>query len=146
MAESWLQHYAGALWPAVAKAGRSGFDWTVLHDLKPRKGASRLDAQYLRANADPSERYVLSVAGSTKYRLAADQSGFDNLLLAGDWTRTSYNAGCIEAAVISGIHAARAANGVGRPSGPNLVVRALRLIGAVLARWLLLPLVRRLRR
>jgi uncharacterized protein with NAD-binding domain and iron-sulfur cluster len=51
---------------------------------------------------------VLSLPGTARYRLAADGSGYDNLVLAGDWTRTDWNVGCIEAAVSSGINAAAA--------------------------------------
>jgi hypothetical protein len=70
---------------------------------------ARLDGQYWRANIDPSERYTLAVAGSIKYRLRADQSGFSNLVLCGDWLRNGLNTpGCIESAVISGRQAARA--------------------------------------
>ena len=63
-------------------------------------------ARYDRANIDPSERYVQSPAGSAKYRLAADQSGFANLVITGDWINNGYNAGCVEASVWSGIQAA----------------------------------------
>jgi uncharacterized protein with NAD-binding domain and iron-sulfur cluster len=55
-----------------------------------------------RANIDPSERYVLSTKGSTPYRLMGYQSGFSNLYVAGDWTLNGLNAGCVEAATISG--------------------------------------------
>jgi len=140
-AESWLKDYGTVLWPgAVTSAGE--FDWTILRDPASRTGAQRLDAQYLRANVSPSERYVLSVAGSAKYRLGADESGFSNLFLAGDWTRTSYNAGCIEAAVISGLNAADALRGIKRAGGGNVLFRALRFVGALLARWLVLPVLR----
>jgi len=61
---------------------------------------------YARANVDPSDRYVQSLPGSSRHRIAADESGFDNLALAGDWTDSGLNAGCIEAAVISGLQAA----------------------------------------
>ena len=64
--------------------------------------------QYVRVNVNPSDLYVQSVAGSTKHRLAADDSGFDNLYLAGDWVLTELNAGCVEAAVMAGYDAARA--------------------------------------
>ena len=67
--------------------------------------------QYLRANIDPSERYVLSLPGTVQYRMAADGSGYENLILAGDWTKTDWNVGCIEAAVTSGINAAAAIEG-----------------------------------
>jgi uncharacterized protein with NAD-binding domain and iron-sulfur cluster len=63
---------------------------------------------YTRANVDPSDRYVQSLPGSSRYRIPADESGFDNLAIAGDWTDSGLNAGCIEAAVISGRQAANA--------------------------------------
>ena len=74
-------------------------------------GRDRIDSQYLRVNVDPSDRYVLSLPGTARYRLRADESGYDNLVLAGDWTDNGLNAGCIEAAVVSGIQAANAVTG-----------------------------------
>ncbi len=71
-------------------------------------------SEYLSVNIDPSDRYVQSVPGSDKYRLRPDESGYDNLALAGDWTDTGINAGCIEAAVVSGLQAANAVAGRGR--------------------------------
>lgn len=102
----WLSDGGIAIWPG-ARAAAGGFDWDRLHDGSGQIGPARLGSQYLRANIDPSERYVLSLPGTARYRLAADSSGYDNLVLAGDWTRTEWNVGCIEAAVISGIAAAR---------------------------------------
>ena len=46
--------------------------------------------------------------------LRPDESGYDNLVLAGDWTDCGMNAGCIEAAVMSGLEAANALLGRGR--------------------------------
>ena len=82
-----------------------GFRWDLLH--------GPLDEQYLRANVDPSDRYVLSLPGTGSYRLRPDESGYPNLVLAGDWTDSGLNAGCIEAAVMSGLEAANAV--LGRP-------------------------------
>jgi hypothetical protein len=101
-----LERQAQLLWPATATP--HGFDWNALYDLSGGTGVHRLDSQYWRANVDPSERYVQSVVGSTRYRLATDGSGFSNLFLAGDWIRTGLNAGCVEAAVMSGMQASRA--------------------------------------
>jgi uncharacterized protein with NAD-binding domain and iron-sulfur cluster len=65
-------------------------------------------SQFTRLNIDPSEQYVQSVAGSTSYRLRSWESGYDNLVLAGDWTRTDVNIGCVEAATMSGVMASHA--------------------------------------
>lgn len=68
----------------------------------------KLACQYYRANIAASERYILTPPGTVRYRLAPDDSGFANLWLAGDWTRTSINGGSVEAAVESGRVAAEA--------------------------------------
>ncbi|MBV8865344.1 MAG: hypothetical protein JO210_08100, partial [Acidobacteriaceae bacterium] len=70
-----------------------------------------LASQFVRINIDPSEQYVLSVKGSTQFRLAAGASQFDNLVLAGDWTLVDVNLGCVEAAVQSGKSASFAITG-----------------------------------
>jgi len=101
---AWLRRYGPVLWPKAV--GLDGFDWSALYG--EGEGEALLDAQYLRANVDPSERYVLSVAGSGHTRMDAGDSGFGNLVLTGDWTRTSWNAGCIEACALAGRNAARA--------------------------------------
>ncbi len=106
----WLSSAGIALWPG-ARAADGGFDWSQLHDPAGGSGQARLAVQYLRANIDPSERYVLSLPGTVRYRMAADGSGYENLILAGDWTKTDWNVGCIEAAVTSGINAAAAVEG-----------------------------------
>ena len=59
----------------------------------------------------PTERYVLSVTGSSRHRLPVDDPEFPNLFLAGDWTRCTLNAGCMEAATMSGMLCAGALTG-----------------------------------
>ncbi len=66
-----------------------------------------------------STRYVLSVPGTTEYRLRADESGFENLYLAGDWLRTGRSAGGIEGACMGRLQASRAISG-----RPEHIVRA----------------------
>jgi uncharacterized protein with NAD-binding domain and iron-sulfur cluster len=102
-----LRDRIAALWPAA----RAGFPWQWLVDPLDAEGAARLDRQYWRANVDPSERYVLSVAGSSALRLDSAASGLPNLFLAGDWLRTGLDSGCVEAAIIGGMHASRALSG-----------------------------------
>jgi uncharacterized protein with NAD-binding domain and iron-sulfur cluster len=104
-----LQQPVGALWPDAVTP--SGFRWDWLVDLQGGSGPARFDSQYWRANVDPSERYVLSVVGSSAHRLATDGSGFGNLYLTGDWILTGINAGCVEGATMGGMQASRAISG-----------------------------------
>jgi uncharacterized protein with NAD-binding domain and iron-sulfur cluster len=92
----------------------AGFDWELLCGVRGQRGTAALQTQYVSVNVDPSDRYVLSVPGSDRHRLRPDESGYDNLVLAGDWTDCGMNAGCIEAAVMSGLQAANALLGRGR--------------------------------
>lgn len=108
-----MNQSCSALLPGIANGGAQ-CDFSLLADSAQGAGESRFRAQFFRANIDPSERYVMSVKGSPRYRLGAAASGFDNLFLAGDWTDNGVNAGCVEAAVISGMQAA--AGILGRPS------------------------------
>ena len=98
VADRLLQTMADTFWPEARKADGT-FDESVLIET------------FYRANIDPSERYVLSVPGSTIYRLKPGDTGFDNLVIAGDWTVNEINAGCVEAAVTSGMMAAAAIQG-----------------------------------
>jgi len=109
VAGGFLDSDARALWPrAVDGGGR--FDRGLVV------------SEFAKVNIDPTERYVLSVPGTTRFRLDPGASGFENLVLAGDWTENVINASCVEAAVISGLRAARAVTGqridiVGEPVG-----------------------------
>lgn len=101
------------LWPKAVNA--EGFRWDLLADAngvqakkKPAVGSDRLSTQYLRANVNPTDRYVLSLPGSLKYRISPLDNAYDNLTIAGDWTECGFNYGCVEAAVISGRLAAHA--------------------------------------
>jgi len=91
------------------------FPWGQLVDRRTSaaEGEARLDAQFVRANIYPSDRYVLSVAGSTAHRLSPhDPDGeFPNLYLAGDWTRNGLNCGAMESAVLGGLLAAQSLSG-----------------------------------
>ncbi|MDF2235047.1 NAD(P)-binding protein [Albimonas sp. CAU 1670] len=100
---------------AQAGAGQGGaFDWSLLHAPANDAGPARLDAQVLRANIDPSMRYVQARTGTAKNRLRVDGSGYYNLFFAGDWTDNPGNLGGMEYAIISGRLVSRAISG--RPS------------------------------
>lgn len=92
-----------ALWP--------NFAWHDLAAPEHASGIDRLNFQFTRSNEDPTERYVQTVRGSSQYRLRSDASGFKRLYLAGDWTDTGLNLGCVEAAAMSGMMASRAISG-----------------------------------
>jgi uncharacterized protein with NAD-binding domain and iron-sulfur cluster len=103
----------GSLWPgATGPANPTGIDWDMLIDIKNRKGRKRLRSQYVRANSGPVERYTMARAGVTKYRLKAGESGYENLVLAGDWIRNGFTIGSVEGAMIGGLQASRAVCGV----------------------------------
>ena len=95
-ADAFLHDWSSAVWP--------GGGPTALAD-------DGIVAHHTSANIDPSDRYVQSLPGSGGHRLRVDGSGVDHLVLAGDWTDCGLNAGCIEAATISGLQAAAAIEG-----------------------------------
>jgi uncharacterized protein with NAD-binding domain and iron-sulfur cluster len=109
IALTWLDANLGPLYPLACEPGSPQFRWSLL---LPRSSGDRgeggFSTQYWRINIDPSERYVLSVPGTARYRPRAHDAGFANLYLAGDWLRTGINAGCVEAAVMGGLQASQA--------------------------------------
>jgi uncharacterized protein with NAD-binding domain and iron-sulfur cluster len=107
-----LDYHVGLYLPNAVN--EHGFNWQLASGVNGKRGASALATQHVSVNIDPSDRYVQSVPGSDRYRLRCDESGYDNLVLAGDWTDCGMNAGCIEAAVMSGLEAANALLGRSR--------------------------------
>lgn len=103
------------LWPKAVRR-RGEFRWDILMDPKEKapgrqargKNEARFDSQHWTANVNPSDRYVLSLPGTQKYRISPLDNTYDNLTIAGDWTTCGLDAGCVEAAVISGRLAAHA--------------------------------------
>jgi uncharacterized protein with NAD-binding domain and iron-sulfur cluster len=107
-----LERELGHLLPGVWRDGR--FRWELLCGADGAAGPAAFDSQFWTANVDPSDRYVQSLPGTSRYRLRPDESGYDNLFLAGDWTDSGLNAGCVEAATVSGLQAANAVLGRSR--------------------------------
>lgn len=124
-AARFLDRDVGHLWPRAVAGGR--FRWDLLVDPgrdrgpvpaagpeAPRRdgtdgaGAERLASQFWTANVSPTDRYTLSLPGSAQYRISPLDRTYDNLTVAGDWTACGFNAGCVEAAVMSGRLAAHA--------------------------------------
>lgn len=113
-AVQFLSRDIASLWPAaVDRAGR--FRWEILAAKsdgrtagRKLEGERRFDTQFWTANVNPSERYTLSLPGTVKYRISPLDTSFDNLTIAGDWTQSGLDSGCIESAVMSGMLAAHA--------------------------------------
>jgi uncharacterized protein with NAD-binding domain and iron-sulfur cluster len=104
-----LNRDAGTLWPKAVRDGE--FRWDILASecqSEACRGPKRFDAQLWKANVNPADRYVQSLPGSIRHRISPLDMSFDNLTIAGDWTRTGLDSGCIESAVISGLLAAHA--------------------------------------
>lgn len=104
----WLDAHLGGLFPnAMSPAGSTQFDYSKLVDLEGGVGAARFDSQYVHLSPSPSDHYVLSLPKTSRFCLGADTSGYDNLVLAGDWLYTGMG-GTMEAATMTGMMAARA--------------------------------------
>ncbi len=105
------------LWPRAQQEAGS-FRWDLLVDpdedragagaASERVGEKRIDTQHIQVNVNPSDRYALSLPGSLAHRISPLDPTYDNLTVAGDWTDCGFNAGCVEAAVMSGRLAAHA--------------------------------------
>jgi uncharacterized protein with NAD-binding domain and iron-sulfur cluster len=109
-----LNNDVETLWPEACRNGR-GFRWDLLavdegadSERVPFKDQRRFDTQFWTANVNPTDRYVLSLPGSIAYRISPLDMTFDNLTIAGDWTASGLDTGCIESAVMSGMLAAHA--------------------------------------
>ena len=105
---SFVDSSVGHFLPGAVHHYPSEFRWELLVDPEGRVDRARLRSQFVRANIAESERYVLSLPGTDHHRLAPGSSGYHNLALAGDWTDTGFNAGCVEAATMSGLMASAA--------------------------------------
>lgn len=108
-----LRQHSRHFWPCATDPATQDFRWDLLCADTDIGGPDRFDTQYWTANTDPSDLYVQSLPGTDQYRLRPDGSSYRNLVLAGDWTDCGINAGCIEAAAVSGLQAANAL--LGRP-------------------------------
>lgn len=112
MALQWLAGSTEHLWPKAVLPGLPDLNYGLLVNgcdpAEPGDFRAQFEAQFWRANIDPSERYVLSLPKSIEHRLEPGNSGFGNLYLAGDWVRNHLNIGSVEGAVMSGLGAAHA--------------------------------------
>ncbi|MGX9356884.1 FAD-dependent oxidoreductase [Roseobacteraceae bacterium S113] len=99
-----IQHF----WPKAVADG--SFRWDILSGSDDAT-ESAIDSQFWTANTAGTERYVLSLPGTLDHRISPLDDRFDNFTIAGDWTGCGHQAGCVEAAVMSGLLAASALSG-----------------------------------
>jgi len=113
-----LEHDARSLWPrAFEPAGLTAAD-RVVDPAGPFD--KRMATDYVQVNAQGSERYTLSPPGGIDSRISPLDPTFANMSIAGDWTACGLDAGCVEAAVMSGKLAAHAITG-GTPSLESII-------------------------
>ncbi len=68
---------------------------------------ARWTAQFFKQNADPTEQYTLTLPKTIHERVQFDDTGFENLVLAGDWVgHEGINAGYVDGAMSCGRQAA----------------------------------------
>jgi len=103
-----LEQHMHLAWTSAAKPGSFRYDWLAVNEPGASLSAEeRFNRQFFRANTEPTELYVLSVSGSTKYRLDPADCGYANLSLAGDWVANGFALGCVESAVLGGMKGVR---------------------------------------
>lgn len=113
--EQWLNSHGGWLWPnATTRELPQGFDFSLMTPLEDKRELTPIEKfyqQYFMINIEPTDRYVLALPGTNKFRLKPDESGYSNLFLTGDWVDFGFNVGHMEGAVTAGLKAAQAIRG-----------------------------------
>ncbi|MEM1249348.1 MAG: NAD(P)-binding protein [Acidobacteriota bacterium] len=113
IAVDYLNHHVAPVFPKGVRADNpDGLDWSKLVASPALEGEERLQDQYLRANFDPTERYVLSVPGTQRVRIKAGETGFGRLVITGTWIDTGLNISAVETAAMAGRQASRAISGI----------------------------------
>jgi uncharacterized protein with NAD-binding domain and iron-sulfur cluster len=108
LTRSLLEQNMYRVWTSAAKPGKFRYDWLAVNEPGATlTGEQRFERQFFRVNTEPTETYVLSVAGSTKHRLDPADCGYGNLSLAGDWVANGFALGCVESAVLGGMKGVR---------------------------------------
>jgi uncharacterized protein with NAD-binding domain and iron-sulfur cluster len=108
-AELYLNESVKHIWPSAIN--EHGFRWDLLIDPDGASGGTaseQLATQFISANVNPTDRYVLFTPNSSQYRISPLDTDVSNMTIAGDWTDNGLNVGCVEAAVMSGRLAAHA--------------------------------------
>jgi uncharacterized protein with NAD-binding domain and iron-sulfur cluster len=110
----WLSKDMRPFWPDAfddaKKKKRTALDELVSWE-EEKQATGNLSEQHVQANFAGSERYTLALPGSIEHRISPLDRSVTNMTIAGDWTACGLDAGCVEAAVMSGMLAAHAITG-----------------------------------
>jgi len=112
-AQQWCIDNAGWIFrDATTKEQPYGLDYrrlAVPDDSTPMSPLERWKAQYFRANVEPTGLYTMTLPKTIKERVRFDDTGFENLVLAGDWVgHDGINAGFVDGAMLCGRQSALA--------------------------------------
>jgi hypothetical protein len=98
----------GAAEPAGAGGGRPGRDRATRSlDAAASPDGGPHQTLWVRLNDAPAHRYVTTPPENPWFRIDPGATGVAHLWAAGDWTANLVDGGCVEAAVISAVMAAR---------------------------------------
>jgi uncharacterized protein with NAD-binding domain and iron-sulfur cluster len=81
--------------------------WPAFPKQNPASMPPMLHSQ-VQANFEGSDRYALSEPGLILHRISPLDRSVENMTVAGDWTASGLDVGCVEAAVMSGLLASHA--------------------------------------
>ncbi len=108
----WLWDNMGWFFPASESRGApQGINWDDLTGKSVKDSpVEKFASQFFMNTLNPSDRYVNAppYAEGQNPRIAPDQSGFSNMVCAGDWTDYGYNFGYMEGTIVSGKLASQA--------------------------------------
>ena len=62
-----------------------GFNFDTLVKSSDKEDNLDIDSIYYRANLEPTEQYVLAEKKTSKHRIKANETGYTNLVITGDW-------------------------------------------------------------
>jgi len=110
VAQDYLDNYVWFYWPDACPNNK--FNYDLLWAPDNLKGVDRLKYQHFSPIYNRSDWYVQSPAKSTPKRLWANESGYTNLVLSGDWAQNRQNIGGVEAACLAGVLASNAVGGI----------------------------------
>ncbi|MCH2032838.1 MAG: NAD(P)-binding protein [Tenacibaculum sp.] len=96
----WMNQNMQWFWPKSIK--NENFDYNLLCSQKENTELKFHD-QFFQLNVEPAKQYVLGRPGTNKFRMKPDETGYQNLFFAGDWTDFGLNVGYMEGTVQSGI-------------------------------------------